>query len=170
MYAFCVFLFVSDEQFSMQIRIYILYLLSKRARCFVLWFWICIWKIIFVGQPCMYVFHFHLLTNHVCISISFVEQASTLLSHLWDCNQKIDASQTFEGAPKVRFSVCFDFSIYYISKSVTKDCWHNYKFTDTALPKAQRTQQVLSVKQWCLKNKIFNIEAFVFHIMLFCHI
>ena len=27
-----------------------------------------------------------------------------------------------------------------------------------------------AVKQLCLKNKIFNIEAFVFHIMLFCHI
>ena len=156
MYAFCVFLFVSDEQFSMQICIYILYLLSKRARCFVLWFWICIWKIIFVGQPCMYVFHFHLLTNHVCISISFVEQASTLLSHLWDCNQKIDASQTWRHAQgKI---LCLFWFLTYISKSVTKDYWHHYKdkFTDRALPKAQRTQQVLTQSAFNYSNSCFT--------------
>ena len=62
----------------------------------------------------------YLLTNHVCIS--FVEQASKLLSHLWDCNQKIDASQTFEGTPKERFCICLDYSTY-ISKNATKDCW-----------------------------------------------
>ena len=123
----------------------------------------------------------YLLTNHVCISFSFVEQASKLLSHLWDCNQKIDASQTFEGTPKERFCICLDYSTY-ISKNATKDCWHTLNLvTEHCQSKGVEFMSVST--QWLCNNssscfnwneqkkkfclKIHNNEAFVFHIMLF---